>query len=400
MLNRDLDDAVRWGHRAIDLAERFDDRATLAGAHKTVGAALMFTDYARGCDFVLKSLEMARTLDDGGAGVADAYVMLSTASGEVHAFEAAERYLVEGIAHARAHDLDRLAGYMESWQALCDIYRGRWQLAGERANAVVAHEAAGTTNRVVALVALGRLRSRRGDPGALAVLDEALDLALRSNTLQRLAPVAAARAEAAWLEGRSDAVVGEADRVHALAVQKRHPWFSGELAFWRWRGGGDPGALDGCAAPFRLQIEGRWQEAAAAWEAMGCPTSARGPSPTATSRRSARRSRSSTGSAPRRSPSGFAAACAAPASARCRAARSPRREATRPASPRASWRCSSSSRRAAATPRSRRGCRARRAPSSTIWSRSWPSSTSSRASTPSRRRAGSACWPKMGSARR
>jgi len=271
MLNRDLDDAIRWGEQAIELAERFDDRATLAGAYKTVGAALMFTDYARGCDFVLKSLEMARTLGDGGAGVADAYVMISTASGEVHAFDAAERYLVEGIAYARAHDLDRLAGYMESWQALCDIYRGRWQLAGERANAGVAQQAAGTTNRVVALVALGLLRSRRGDPGALEVLDEALDLALRSNTLQRLAPVAAARAEAAWLEGRSDAVVHEADRVLDLARQKRHPWFTGALAFWRWRGGADPGPLDGCAAPFRLQIEGRWQEAAAAWDAMGCP---------------------------------------------------------------------------------------------------------------------------------
>jgi DNA-binding CsgD family transcriptional regulator len=48
MLNRDLDDAVRWGEQAIALAERFDDRATLAGAYKTVGAALMFVDYARG----------------------------------------------------------------------------------------------------------------------------------------------------------------------------------------------------------------------------------------------------------------------------------------------------------------------------------------------------------------
>jgi len=271
MLNRDLDDAVRWGNQAIDLAERFDDRTTLADAYKTLGAALMFIDYDRGRDFVLKSLEIARGLGDGGAGVADAYVMLSTASGEVHAFDAADRYLVEGIAHARAHDLDRLAGYMESWQALCDVYRGRWPLAGERANAVVAQEAAGTTNRVVALVALGRLRSRRGDPGALAVLDEALELAVRSNTLQRLAPVAAARAEAAWLEGRGDDAGREADRVFALAAQKRHPWFSGELSFWRWRAGRYPGALDGCAAPFRLQIEGRWQESADAWQALGCP---------------------------------------------------------------------------------------------------------------------------------
>ena len=271
MLNRDLDDAIRWGTQAIALAERFDDRATLAGAYKTVGAALMFVDYERGCEHVLKSLEIARTLGDGGAGVADAYVMLSTASGEVHAFDAAERYLGDGIAHARARDLDRLAGYMESWQALCDVYRGRWQLAGERANAVVAHEAPGTTNRVVALVALGRLRGRRGDPGAGSVLDEAFDLALRSNTLQRLAPVAAARAELAWLEGRGDAVAGAANRAFALAAQKRHPWFHGELAFWRWRAGLDPGLLDTCAAPFRLQIEGRWREAAAAWDALGCP---------------------------------------------------------------------------------------------------------------------------------
>ena len=271
MLNRDLDDALRWGHQAIAIAERFDDRATLAGAYKTVGAALMFIDYERGREFVLKSLELARTLGDGGAGVADAYVMLSTASGEVHAFDAAERYLVEGIAHARAHDLDRLAGYMESWQALCDVYRGRWRLAGERANVVVAQEAAGTTNRVVALVALGRLRARRGDPGALAVLDEALELALRSDTLQRLAPVAGARAEMAWLEGRSDDAGCEADRAFGLAAQKRHPWFFGELAFWRWRAGRDPGALDLCAEPFRLQIEGHWHAAAAAWEAMGCP---------------------------------------------------------------------------------------------------------------------------------
>ena len=271
MLNRDYQQAVGWGERAIALADRFDDPATLAGAYNSLGAALMFVDYRRGCEHVLKSMAIARGLGDGGAGIADAYVMIATASGELHEFATAERYLDEGIAFARSHDLDRLAGYMEGWQALVDVYRGRWPLAGARANAVAAREAAGTTNRVVALVALGRLRGRRGDPGARAVLDEALDLALRSNTLQRLAPVAAARAELAWLEGRGDDVGKEADRAFALAAQRRHPWFHGELAFWRWRAGLDPGPLDACAAPFRLQIEGRWQDAAAAWDALGCP---------------------------------------------------------------------------------------------------------------------------------
>jgi DNA-binding CsgD family transcriptional regulator/tetratricopeptide (TPR) repeat protein len=271
MLNRDYEEALRWGEQAIALAERFDDPVTLAGAYNSVGAALMFVDYARGCEHVLKSLEIAKQLGDGGAAVADAYVMIGTASGELGEFALAERYLDEGIAFAHGHDLDRLAGYMEGWRALCDVHRGRWSLAGERANAAAAREPAGTTNRIVALIALGRLRTRRGDPGAAAVLDEALDLAVRTSTLQRLAPVSAARAESAWIAGRDDDVFVEAERAFALAAQKRHPWFLGELAFWQWRVGRRPTPPPGCAEPFRLQMTGHWQEAADAWAAMGCP---------------------------------------------------------------------------------------------------------------------------------
>jgi DNA-binding CsgD family transcriptional regulator/tetratricopeptide (TPR) repeat protein len=271
MLNRDYEEAVAWGEQAIALAERLDDPVTLAGACNSVGAALMFVDYPRGCEHVLKSMEIARGLGDGGAAVADAYVMIGTASGEVGEFAVAERYLDEGIAFARSRDLDRLAGYMEGWQALCDMYRGRWSLAGERANAAAAREAAGTTNRIVALVALGRLRTRRGDPGTAAVLDEALDLAARTGTLQRLAPVSAARAEAAWIEGRDDDVVAEVERSFALAAKKRHPWFLGELAFWLWRVGRLSAPPAGCAEPYHLQMAGRWQDAADAWATRGCP---------------------------------------------------------------------------------------------------------------------------------
>ena len=239
MLNRDLDDAVRWGNQAIDLAERFDDRATLAGAYKTVGAALMFIDDARGAAFVLKSLEMApparrrwrrrrrclcHAVDRVGRGA------------RVRRRRALSRRRHRPRARARPRPACRLHGELAG--ALRHLprplaARRRARPRGRRAGS------RGTTNRVVALVALGRLRSRRGDPGALAVLDEALDLAVRSNTLQRLAPVAAARAEAAWLEGRRDDAAREADRAFAPAAQKRHPWFSGSSA----SGAGAPAAI-------------------------------------------------------------------------------------------------------------------------------------------------------------
>lgn len=85
-----------------------------------------------------------------------------------------------------------------------------------------------TISRIMALVALGRLRARRGDPEVWVVLDEALDLATQTATLQRLAPVRAARAEAAWLANDPDKTREEARTAYDLARSHAHPWFMGE----------------------------------------------------------------------------------------------------------------------------------------------------------------------------
>lgn len=48
----------------------------------------------------------------------------------------------------------------------------------------------------------------------------------------------------------------------------------GELSYWGWRSGGghaDAAPPPGCAEPYALQISGRWQAAADAWQALNCP---------------------------------------------------------------------------------------------------------------------------------
>jgi DNA-binding CsgD family transcriptional regulator len=123
----------------------------------------------------------------------------------------------------------------------------------------------------VALTALGRLRTRRGDPDTDAALDEALELAVQTDTLQRLAPVRAARAEAAWLAGDRARTRAEARAAHELALRHRHKWFSGELAFWRKQAGERVTAPRWLAPPFAAQIAGAWRKAASVWERLGCP---------------------------------------------------------------------------------------------------------------------------------
>ena len=103
------------------------------------------------------------------------------------------------------------------------------------------------------------------------VLDEALELARPGGHLQRLGHVHAARAEAAWLVGDRERTVEEARAVYPLALEKRHLWFAGELAYWQWKAGALDDAPDWIAEPYRLQLAGDARGAAEAWQARGCP---------------------------------------------------------------------------------------------------------------------------------
>ena len=270
MLNRDCEAAVEWANRAIALAEQFGAPEVLPAALSALGTATMFIDYEAGRANLRRALDLA--LADGLHYIAaNIHSNLGSASGEVFRLREGEQHLTEAIAFSHRHEIDFYRHYGEAWLALCEMYLGRWDDAGERALDIVRQITHRTTSRVMALVALGRLRARRGDPGVAEVLDEALELALASGTLQRIGPVRAARAEAAWLRGDLHAAAEEARAGLPLALHHRHPWFAGELAWWLQRTGAPVTMPDPCAEPFALQMRGEWREAAQAWAALGCP---------------------------------------------------------------------------------------------------------------------------------
>lgn len=270
MLNRDRADAVRVGRKAIELATRLQDEATVAAAEMVVGSAMLVAGDDRGRPYLDRSLALARRLDlDALVGLIHGNV--GSSYGEQYRFAEAESHLAEGIAYTRERDLDHANHYMCAWLALTRLYQGRWSEASDLAGALVARPNVAAVSRIMALVALGRVRARRGDPGASAALDEALDLASQTGTLQRLAPAHAARAEAAWLSGDRERTLAEAGAVYDLAANHRHRWHVGEFSFWRRAAGGRAGAPAWSARPFLLQIRGDWRGAARLWERVGCP---------------------------------------------------------------------------------------------------------------------------------
>ena len=271
MGDRDNEEAIRWGRKALELAERFPDNETLTHAHNAIGSALILSGSEdEGRMHLERSLDLALT---GGLDslAAAAYGNLGSAFGEVYRFPLAEHYLATGIAYCAERDIDGTQYYMTAWLALACLYMGRWTEATDMALSVVDHSFSSVISRIMALVALGRVRARRGDPGVSEVLDEALMLAMQTGTLQRLAPVRAARAEAAWLAGDNKKALEEAGAAYELALQKRHAWFVGELTYRQRQAGRMIRVPDVAAKPFTLLAAGKWADAANEWKMRSCP---------------------------------------------------------------------------------------------------------------------------------
>jgi DNA-binding CsgD family transcriptional regulator len=190
---------------------------------------------------------------------------------QVYQFALADRYLSEGLAFAAERDRDDSYLFLLATQALSHLYQGRWNECAVAASSVLQRHGVNTVTRAIALVALARLRARRGDPGAMTVLDEALELTPQTDSLMRLGRIWAARVEALWLSEQYERAREEAVAAFDVAVGKQHAWFTGEMAFWQWRMGGQVPLHPWTAKPFALQIAGDWHGAAEEWEGRGCP---------------------------------------------------------------------------------------------------------------------------------
>jgi predicted ATPase/DNA-binding CsgD family transcriptional regulator len=271
MLHDDYAEAIHWGEKAVALAERFGDQETLARVYNYMGGAMLVTDYARGRALMERSLAIARQADFTFS-IAGAFSDLAFLLAEVYQLADAERHLREGIEYAIDHDDDHhLVGMLTS-QVLIQVYQGHWAEALENVSDVLQSPYLESETHTLALFALGRLRLRRGDLEAQTILEEALELALKADSIPRMGKVQAARAEAVWLRGGNyHRILEETRLIYDLAMSKGHPWITGELAFWRWRAGEEISPPAWIARPFALQIAGDWRGAAKQWQDRNCP---------------------------------------------------------------------------------------------------------------------------------
>ena len=263
-------EALEFGRRALELARESGDRATESHALCYIGGALLGLGDRAGYEPLERSLALALELrlEDQAAR---AYRTLQFYASLIRDFARAKRAFHEGVEYCEERGIFSHSAYIRSYHTICELERGEWTDAALMAEELMrSAEVTGVTQRVTIMTTLAVVRIRRGDPGADALLDEALSLAVPTAEVSRIARVAAARAEQAWYQGRLTDVARESAVGLAQVRDHPSPWLTGELLYWQSRV--QPAVIIGeVAEPYRLMLTGDWPAAADAWARIGSP---------------------------------------------------------------------------------------------------------------------------------
>jgi len=261
--------ASTWAHRAADLARECGDDRVLAYSLMVIG----MTEFLQGSDgtgTVEQGIAMARAAGDHHT-VCVAYANLAETAVERRQHDPALRYLDHGSAWADEHEVLSVLSYLTSVRSRLELDRGRWDDADALARSVLTGSAASPLNQLNALHTVTRLHVRRGEADAETHVRRFTAEAERTGELQRIVVAAAARAEWADIGGRLATERAGLHELYDRLSGTGQSWAIGEVAIWLSRAGESITVTDGAALPFRLELHGDWQAAAAAWEDLGCP---------------------------------------------------------------------------------------------------------------------------------
>jgi len=268
MNHDDADGVLRAGQRSLELARRFDDDETMLHTLNSMGSIELTMGVAGGREKLLRSLDIAHELGMD-EHVGRAYINLSDCMATTHVYDGFMELVTRGIEFCLEHGLELWRMWIMTSQARALLDQGDWSRAADVANAVL-HGEMGQLPRVSALPILALIRARRGDPEVWQLLDEAGVMAEHEGELQFAVPVAVARAEAAWLEGRPEAIREETQVCVDKAVELDAWWKLGPLAVWRRRAGLRDEVHPRLPERYAAELRGDFARAAELWSALAC----------------------------------------------------------------------------------------------------------------------------------
>ncbi|HEY9243213.1 MAG TPA: AAA family ATPase [Streptosporangiaceae bacterium] len=268
MVTNANEEAIRLARRAQAIARPLGLTWVLADALNTEACASQHAggEWAGAIHEALDIALAGRHEEQVGRAYTNALSLYNTE----RRFADSESYFTDGVAYCDEHDITTYGIFLRSeWTSVLER-TGRWDEVAALGGQLLERGGPSPIIRLCPLNRLGTLRARRGEPGAWAYLDEAIQYADAAGEPQGIVPVRLHRAEACWLDGDTAGARREAELADDVAAAS-DSWERGEVAVWLRRTGSARPPRGLLASPYQAEIDGRPGEAARLWAELGCP---------------------------------------------------------------------------------------------------------------------------------
>jgi DNA-binding CsgD family transcriptional regulator len=267
-------DSIRWGRRALRLAQRDGDAEVMTYALNTVGTASLRAQ-DRPAHWAMLRRSLAIALDAGlEEHAARAYTNLPSLALVHRRYDEVLEVCAQGIAYCESRDLDMYVARLHIRRAFALLQLGRWAEVMPAIDAARRGHEMTPVDTEQALHVEMTLALRQGTDGqrADAYWSDHLDGRRALRLAPWYMPPAVSCAEAAWLRGDDAAVARIAEHALPQAVRAGEPWRIGQLACWLRRVGRPAPVLQAqVSGPARAELAGDLATAAAQWQTVGCP---------------------------------------------------------------------------------------------------------------------------------
>ncbi len=265
----DAESGLAEARAAVQIAEQSNDEVAIVYTLNSLGSFELWLGHEAGREKLLRSLDMADELGMD-EDVGRAFLNIASISVGSRLYEGLLPLIGRGAEYCSQRGLELWRLWLLTSEAKVHLDRGDLSRAAEVAEEVLRGER-GELPRIVALPVLGLVRARRGDPHVWPLMDEAKAMSDVDGSPGYQVPVAVARAEAAWLDGRPEAIRDETEFVYRRAVSVGAWWDLGEISCWRRRAGiEDVDIHPRLADRYAAELRGDFAEAAGLWTTLGC----------------------------------------------------------------------------------------------------------------------------------
>jgi DNA-binding CsgD family transcriptional regulator len=262
--------AIELADRAIEEARKVGDQEILVHALVNKGTALCLTNWPDGSGLLVEAIALASQFgmheEEVRGQVNVAWAALTSRD-----LPSAEAAALSGIALCERFDLAAFEHYAQATLGYIKLLAGDWLSTEDLIEPMLSLPGLWGTTRVLVETLHGFLLLRRGLSGADQAIEEAHRLALETEEIQRLGPVATLRAEQAWITGRIEDLPAVVNEVSAMAIATGSTWTTADVTHWAWKAHLPLPPDLPLPEPYRLLRGGKWAEATAAFAQLGLP---------------------------------------------------------------------------------------------------------------------------------